>query len=259
MSFSTQMARLSEIDSAWKQRAPMVSQRLLQECQQLCEAEELAELLAADSEWRWRLAGPSEMTAEAGIDWRDRRPRAVETYLQENPELGDSLAARWQLIESEFMSRSRWGNPPLISTFVERFPEIEDLEKRLRNSLDELSLLYVRLVENGDSLTATSQSKSMVAVKTPLSIGRRAFEEPRDTFVLPGRRRLIMVDNDQHGVSRQHALIIRQSLNQCQVVNTSPCGRMKVNGGEYPPGSHQSYYLPVTVEIAGRKLQFFQQ
>jgi len=233
---------------------------ILGEGKRASDIEALAELLAADSEWRWRKAGFSEkVPASAGCDWHDPRPRFVETYLAEMPELTDSLESVRMLIESEFMARSRWGNPPTITEFVDRFPYVEGLDSALRQSLDELCMVYVTIRRQSGSLGADTNIPESVSVPviTPLSIGRQAMSEPRDTLLMPDRRRLIVVDNYQHGVSRQHAVVIRQAIDRCWVANVSPLGWMKVNDRDMQPGARQMYILPIKIEIGPVELKVF--
>lgn len=271
---STIIESLDLIDRAWRGRKLLAVTELFATVRQTLDMEELAELLAADSEWRWRLAGFSELTpAPAGCDWGDSRPRMVETYLAEIPDLAESPDAIRMLVESEFMARSRWGNPPLIAEFVERFPYLEGIDVSLRENLDDLSMIFVRRLTQSNSAQANSaqansaQSNSAqangqeeqlpVPVRTPLSIGRQSMKEPRDTFLLPERNRLIIVDNYQHGVSRQHAMLTRQAIDRCWIANISPFGEMKVNDQGFPPGSRMLALFPLLVEIGGVRLKFF--
>lgn len=256
---STIIESLGLIDRAWRGRKLLAVTELFATVRQTLDMEELAELLAADSEWRWRLAGFSEVTpAPAGCDWGDSRPRVVETYLAEIPDLAESPDAIRMLVESEFMARSRWGNPPLIAEFVERFPYLEGIDVSLRENLDDLSMIFVRRLTQSNSAQANGQEEHLpVPVRTPLSIGRQSMKEPRDTFLLPERNRLIIVDNYQHGVSRQHAMLTRQAIDRSWIANTSPFGEMKVNDQSFPPGSRMLALFPLLVEIGGVRLKFF--
>lgn len=281
-----QINRLCEIDAAWQHRQPAASLKLLRQWQPNCSCEELAELLAADSEWRWRLAGFSASPpSESQEDWLNCQPRRVETYVRQWPELEDSDLALLTMIEAEFMARSRWCDPPLIAEMVERFASLETLEEHLRACLDELSLLCVRKLmsnaKNGSSSSGEMVSSRQLNsdfvgssdqetgqdyheqeffhVRTPLCVGRQSTQEPRDVFVMPDRKRLIVADNYQHGVSRRHATIKRLSLDRCLVTNNSPLGWMKVNHQDVGPGDKRLCLLPFTVELGPTKLQFFQK
>lgn len=256
---STLIDRLNAIDIAWRGRQRPVISEVLRATQDRIEIEELGELLAADSEWRWRKVGfGSEHPATAGCDWGDPRPRSVETYLAEFPDLAESSDAIRMLVESEFMARSRWGNPPMITEFVERFPYLECLELSLRDNLDELSMVFVkRLAGPTNGHASNLEELAPLPVRTPLSIGRQSMKEPRDTFMMPERNRLIIVDNYQHGVSRQHAMMTRQAMDRCWIANISPFGEMKVNEQDFPPGSRVLALFPMLVEIGGVRLKFF--
>jgi hypothetical protein len=283
---SMQMSRLCEIDAAWQHRQPAASLKLLRESQRMCSSEELSELLAADCEWRWRLAGfGASQPAEVHEDWLNCKPRRVETYVREWPELEDSDQTLQTMIEAEFMARSRWCDPPLIAEMVDRFPSLDDLESHLRDCLDELSQIYVRKLppdaEINQSLSGGTDRKAdsrsqfdkklnpvtgndrqyeeFFPVSTPLCIGRQSAQEPRDVFVMPDRKRLIVADNYQHGVSRQHATVKRLSLDRCLVTNSSPLGWMKVNNQDVGPGEKRLCLLPLTLELGPTTLQIFQK
>jgi len=255
----TLIDRLNAIDIAWRGRKRPVISDVLRARQENIEIEVLGELLAADSEWRWRKMGfSSEQPATAGCDWNDPRPRSVETYLAEIPDLADSSDAIRMLVESEFMARSRWGNPPMIAEFVERFPYLEGLELSLRENLDELSMVFVkRLASPTSGHFSTGEELGSFPVRTPLSIGRQSMKEPRDVFIMPERNRLIIVDNYQHGVSRHHAMMTRLAMDRCWIANVSPFGEMKVNEQDFPPSSRMLALYPMLVEIGGVRLKFF--
>ena len=78
-------------------------------------------------------------------------------------------------------------------------------------------------------------------------------------MLLRERQRLVVATNYQHGVSREHALLVRQSLDRCLVVNMSAQGQMSVNGLVLPSGWRQLLLLPLTIEIANVRLVFSQQ
>ncbi len=96
-------------------------------------------------------------------------------------------------------------------------------------------------------------------VSTPLCIGRQSAQEPRDVFVMPDRKRVIVADNYQHGVSRRHATVKRLSLDRCLVTNSSPLGWMKVNNQDVGPGEKRLCLLPFTLELGPTKLQICQK
>jgi hypothetical protein len=250
----TLLNRLSEIDFRWQERNPLTPEQILQGNRSALNPIELSELLAADSEWRWRSSGVSaDVVLDTSISWNDLRPRPVEVYWDAFPDLAEWDQARLRFVEAEFMARSRWGNPPMVSEFCTRFPEFADLEEHLQKCLEEISLL---MVEQHDNPPTDPKGRPPVPVRTPLSIGRQSAREPQDAFVLAEGHRLVIASNYQHGVSREHAVLTRQSVDRCLVENVSPLGDMFVNGTLFPPGWSQLLLLPLTIEIGAVRLKF---
>lgn len=265
------LPQLDEVDWCWQQRRPLSPWQLNQQYADSLSPEELAELLAADSEWRWREAGvqataTDELWSDCA-DCQDTRPRTVETYLRAFPELARRPEAKLRFVEAEFMARSRWGAPPKVTEFVKQFSDLEGLDAHLRNCLEDLSFLYVSAEKIGsDPSEAVGNSEPSrqtdpvtVTVRTPLSIGRQTASEPKGVFLLPNRQRMIVADNSQHGVSREHCLVIRESFDRCVVRNVSPMGDLSVNGTLLPCGWRQLLLLPLTIDLANYRLVFFQK
>ena len=117
------LEELSEVDQGWQQRHPASPTRLVEAHRAEMDPSELVELLAADLEWRWREAGVYAVPVhEPWSHADDLRPRSVEVYLEQFAPWAGEDEVKLRLIEAEYVARSRWGKPPLVVEFVERFP-----------------------------------------------------------------------------------------------------------------------------------------
>jgi hypothetical protein len=245
---------LDRIDLGWQEGQPVPIPSLLKDCGLVCSAEQVAEILAVDSEWRWRRAGYRFDPCRSWIpeEASERDPRPVEHYLASYPELNASRTAAMILIESEFLSRSEWGNPPLISEFANRFREIPDLAHHLVQLLDNQSPWVVHREEKEVAGTYLSNT---AAVRTPLTIGRRSLQEIDAPWITDDRHRVLVADNQQIGVSREHARLVRISLDRCLVSNASSQGEMSLGGSPIAPGETRQMLIPVMLDIGDCRLR----
>lgn len=244
---------LERVDRGWQSRSPVPVSELLASLQNSEDLDSVSEVLAADSEWRWRIAG---FNAEASTEPvlknnSDRKPHTVEHYLDEIPNLRDGKECAIKLIESEFLARSRWGNPPTISEFADRFPDVESLDQHLARVLDEHAPIWV----SRESRVVSNTSAQRVAIQTPLVVGRCTKEERSGNWLTNGNKRLIIADNHEPGVSREHVRVTRVGIDRVLVVNISSQSVLGINGVDVLPGSAQQLLLPVTLDIGASRLR----
>lgn len=244
---------LELVDRGWQNRSPLPVAELLNSVGDGDDLNSVSEVLAADSEWRWRVAGfNAEASASPMLSSKaDRKPHSVEHYLREIPQLGESQECVLKLIESEFLARSRWGNPPTVAEFGDRFPEIADLGEHLVRALDEHAPMWV--AREGK---VVSQSQSpRVMVQTPLIAGRRTKDERNSNWLTNQCRRLLVAENEEPGVSREHVRITRVAIDRVLIVNISSQGMLGINGVDVLPGSAQQLLLPVTLDLGSSRLR----
>jgi hypothetical protein len=253
MTDETVMEILERVDRGWQNRSPVPVSELIASLQNSEDMDSVSEVLAADSEWRWRIAGFSaEASAEPVLKSNsDRKPHTVEHYLEEIPDLREEKDCALKLIESEFLARSRWGNPPTISEFADRFPDIECLDQHLARVLDEHAPIWV----SRESRVVSSTPVQRVAVQTPLVVGRCTKEERSGKWLTNGNKRLIIADNSEPGVSREHVRVTRVAIDRVLVVNISSQSMLGINGVDVLPGSAQQLLLPVTLDVGPSRLR----
>lgn len=244
---------LDRVDRGWQSRSPVPVSELLESLQNSEDLDSVSEVLAADSEWRWRIAGFNAEASTGSVlkNNSDRKPHTVEHYLEEIPELREEKECALKLIESEFLARSRWGNPPTISEFADRFPDIECLDQHLSRVLDEHAPIWV----SRESRVVSNTSAQRVAIQTPLVVGRCTKEERSGNWLTNGNRRLIIADNNEPGVSREHVRVTRVAIDRVLVVNISSQSVLGINGVDVLPGSAQQLLLPVTLDIGSSRLR----
>lgn len=83
-----------------------------------------------------RAAALEEMVkSELEIRWRHGRGLALETYLEQLPELGNRATLAAALIYEEFRARQRFGDRPPLAAYQERFPDqFPELERLVRKN-----------------------------------------------------------------------------------------------------------------------------
>ncbi|MCU0710448.1 MAG: FHA domain-containing protein [Pirellula sp.] len=244
---------LDRIDRGWQSRSPVPVSELIAPLQDSFDFDYLSEVLAADSEWRWRLAGfNAEPSSEPGVySEADRNPHFVEDYLEQFPKLRGEVSCVLKLIESEFLARSRWCNPPMIAEFVDRFDQIDEVDQHLVKVLDEHAPIWVAR----DSRAVSSSQSHQFTVKTPLIVGRCTKEERNGKWLTNDFRRLIVADNDEPGVSREHVRITRVAIDRVVIANVSSQSMLGVNGVDVLPGSAQQLLLPTTLDVGPSRLR----
>ncbi|MFN7877092.1 MAG: hypothetical protein ACK5PB_17370 [Pirellula sp.] len=244
---------LDRIDRGWQSRSPVPVSELLASMQNCGDLDSVSEVLAADSEWRWRIAGFNAQASNSSVlkNNSDRKPHTVEHYLEEMPELREEKECALKLIESEFLARSRWGNPPTISEFADRFPDVECLDQHLARVLDEHAPIWV----SRESRVVLYTSVQSVAIQTPLVIGRCTKEERSSNWLTNGNKRLIIAGNSERGVSREHVRVTRVAIDRVLVVNISSQSVLGINGVDIFPGVAQQLLLPVSLDIGASRLR----
>lgn len=253
MTDETVIEILERVDRGWQSRSPVPVSDLITSLHNGEDIDSVSEVLAADSEWRWRIAGfHGEASGEPVLNSAtDRKPHSVEHYLEEIPGLREETDCVLKLIESEFLARSRWGNPPTIAEFADRFPHIDGLDQYLVKALDEHAPIWV----SREGRVVSSSHVPRVTVQTPLVVGRCTKEERNGKWLTNGYRRLIVADNNEPGVSREHVRVTRVAIDRVLIVNVSSQSMLGINGVDVLPGSAQQLLLPVTLDVGVSRLR----
>jgi hypothetical protein len=92
-------------------------------------------------------------------------------------------------------------------------------------------------------------------VQTPLIAGRRTKDERSSNWLTNECRRLLVAENEEPGVSREHVRITRVAIDRVLIVNISSQGMLGINGVDVLPGSAQQLLLPVTLDLGSSRLR----
>lgn len=132
---------LDEFDSEWRQgTSPPELEHFLRRVPKEHRGAALVELVAIDSEYRWRTP-PRSSTPEAleaepvAPSWRP----LIEDYARRWPELAANGLPAIELIAEEFRIRQRWGDRPSVAHYLERFGDEPQLRHALDSVCDELA------------------------------------------------------------------------------------------------------------------------
>lgn len=243
---------LRELDHSWQALRPLDVRQLVDSVRGETSVNEWVDLLAADLEWRLRLAPAGARLpplTEVTADDRDGRgPKRIEAYLREFPEIAEDSTALRGLVEAKFMALSRWNAPPKIADFVDRFARLPELETTLREALDEVQKLWAVVLDQGcEKIHCLSAGQ--------IELGRQSRDEPPAPCLLRGGKRLVVVNRDRKKVSRQQAVLTRTALATIELTNTSKTLPMKVAGEKLLPGETMQADLPTIVSIHKTQLR----
>jgi hypothetical protein len=195
---------------------------------------ELAELAAVDLEWRWRVA--------------KTQAKKPEQYWVEFPILKEDSTWMVDLVEAEFVARSRWSQPPRIDEYCDRFRELgSGLRERLVERLNDVSLLVVRFLSG-------AEVQGRYVWQSPLIIGRRQAGASEVVGLSSDGHRLVVVENSAEGVSREHCKIERVQRSWIKVTNLSSRGGLRVGVRELSGGGFVEQVVPAVLEFCGVKL-----
>jgi hypothetical protein len=106
-----------------------------------------------------------------------------------------------------------------------------------------------------ESRVVSNTTAQRVAIQTPLIVGRCTKEERSGNWLTNGNKRLIIADNNEPGVSREHVRVTRVAIDRVLVVNISSQSVLGINGADVLPGSAQQLLLPVTLDIGASRLR----
>jgi hypothetical protein len=243
---------LRELDHSWKALRPLDVRKLVDAVRREASVHDWVDLLAADLEWRLRLAPagfrlppPTEIATDDREGWG---PKRIEAYLREFPEIAEDSAAMRGLVEAKFIALSRWNAPPKIADFVDRFARLSELETTLRQALDEVQRLWVVVLDQGCE-------KFQWLSTGQIELGRQSRDEPPAPCLLRGGKRLVVVNCDHKKVSRQQAVVTRTALATIELTNTSKILAMNVAGEKLLPGETIQANLPTIVGIHKTQLR----
>lgn len=245
------IGHLETIDEAWGKAKPFVVTDYIAGLAAI-PTNDLALLLCADLEWRWRSMPTSSSNAQPNrilaAPLSDGSLAIVEDYLAAFPQIAASQTALTALIESEFVARSRWHTPPLISDFRNRFPGLStELDHSLVRVLDDMAPLEIRVLD-GRKLGKST------AVQSGVVLGRSTQqEEPLPHYQLPENLLFVAGPNDK-ATSRKQLQLDRIAYDRVSVTNLSQSVTVLVGRNCLEPNGVAYAYLPIIVGWANHRV-----
>lgn len=233
--------QLERVDRSWREHHPTDVCRLVDQLASRLPIDRLAHLMAADIEWRWRDSpGGYRLAAEvSGLRGfgKDFKPRSVEQYLDRFPQLRDHPATSLQLVCAEFIARSRWNDPPTVTSFEDRFPALSGIRAAVTQALDDVAYWSARVYVD-DAKVDTFLLGDQV------EIGRQHRDEPPPIHFARESKRLVIAPHEHRSISRQQALVRRIALDRVELTNTGKNNKLTHNGRPVPPGMPTIVHLP---------------
>lgn len=245
------LGHLETIDEAWGKAKPFAVSDYVAGLATMS-ANDLALLLAADLEWRWRSVPPScsQLPTDRveAVPLCGQSPAIVEDYLAAFPKILESISAITTLVESEFIVRSRWHTPPLIDAFARRFASLlPELSGLLVNALDGMNALKIR------RLNAPKHAAS-VSVRSGVVLGRSTEKTVSPPYYDLAKNMLFVVGCDDKTFSRSQLRIERIAYDQVRLFNLSQSIGFLAGRRLVSPGEQFSDYLPLKLTCANLRL-----
>lgn len=207
--------------------------------------DDLALLLAADLEWRWRSVPPSypflPIRRLEPAPLATNAPAIVEDYLAAFPQLRSSSIAVTTLVESEFIVRSRWHTPPLVHAFADRFISLlPDLNSRLVDALDDIAAIKIRVLN-------TPKCSDSIAVRSGVVLGRSTEATQVPPYYETATNRLFVAGIEDKTTSRNHVKIERISYDQVKLHNVSHSVGLSAGTLHLSPQEQLDVFLPLSL------------
>jgi hypothetical protein len=202
------------------------------------------ELCAADLEWRWRRSRHTG-TASGLAAILPERPAAVD-YQALIPELWRIRECRLELIESEWIARSVWGDEPHVESFLKLWAADGVTAEALMRKLGAVSPLFLSVFRDGFC-------KLTIPAPAEFIIGRRKSDEPPAPAWIPDTRRLLMAEGTDLKISRNQASVRRTRIREVYIENLSAKAELPLGSRTLRPRSH--CHLPIPLQVAFNGVQ----
>jgi len=240
---------LDRLDHYWKNRSGDNIDAILHIAETRSDPLDVrVDLCAADLEWRLR----------TGADSLTKSSRRADTHLSELPRAIDYqhlLGADWespcvrqQMLEAEWVARSRFGDQPDVDNFARQMPCNEAWRDELASLLDLIAPLRL-------SFQSDEEIVMSCTVPAKFVIGRANRDEPDAPAWNKQENRAIVANAKFRSLSRAQIALRRVRLEEVEVVNLSSLIPCKLDFGILKPGETTRRSLPLTFFFTHFRLQ----
>lgn len=237
---------LDRLDHYWKNRSGDNIEAILQIAENRSDPLDVrVDLCAADLEWRLRTGTESltKSSRRAATRLSDL-PRAVD-YQRLLGSDWESPCVRQQMLEAEWVARSRFGHRPDVDDFARQMPYKDAWRDELASLLDLIAPL---------NLSFHNHQEVVMSFPVPAKfvIGRANRDEPDAPAWNEKENRVIVANAQFRSLSRAQIAV---RLEEVEVVNLSRLITCKLDFGILKPGESTRRSLPLTLFFTHFRLQ----
>lgn len=215
------------LDDYWKTHSGDNIEAILKIATGRCEPIDVrVDLCAADLEWRLRTRSPSMRRA---IDYQKLLGRD-----------GEAPDVQRQLLEAEWVARSRFGDRPDVDDFARQIPGNETWRDELGRLLDLIAPLRLS-IHDGHEVVMECQ------VPAQFVIGRANRHDPNAPAWNAKEKRVIVANSQFRSLSRMQLSVRRVRAEEIELVNLSRLIHSKLEHGSLKPGEKIRHSLPLTL------------
>ncbi len=229
------------LDHYWNTHSGDDIEAILQTASGRCEPLDVRiDLCAADLEWRLR-TGAESLTASSRRMAKKLSsiPRAID-YFKLLGNDGNLPHARKQLLEAEWVARSRFGDRPYVDDFACQIPTDEAWVGELSKLLDLIAPLQLSFHDGPEELTQSQVPAQFV-------IGRANRDEPDAPAWNAKDCRAIVANSQFRSLSRMQLAVRRVRVEEIELINLSRLIPSKLENGVLKPGEKTRRPLPLTI------------
>jgi hypothetical protein len=236
------------LDSYWKSQSEDDIVKLLDTAISRGEPSDvLVDLCAADLEWRLR-TGAASLTATS---------RRLSNNSPELPRASDYqklLVHEWnlptvrkQLLEAEWVARSRFADRPHVDEFANQIPDDKQWRDELSSLLDLIAPMQL-LFHDGNEVVQCQ-------VPAKFEIGRAKRNEPAPPAWNAEENRAIVAKAQFRSLSRAQISVRRVRLGEIELINLSSIIPSRLDNSILEPGETISRPLPLTLFFTHFRLE----
>jgi len=206
------------------------------------------DLCAADLEWRLRTGAESlAKSSRRAVTHLSAMPRAID-YQRLLGADWESPCVRQQMLEAEWVARSRFGDRPDVDDFARQMPCKDAWRDELASLLDLIAPLQLSFYNNDESVMSCPVPAKFV-------IGRAKRDDPDAPAWNEKEKRAIVASYQYRSLSRAQIALRRVRLEEVEVVNLSRLIPCKLDVGILKPGETIRRPLPLSLFFTHFRLQ----
>jgi hypothetical protein len=229
------------LDDYWNKHSGDDIEAILRTASGRCEPIDVrVDLCAADLEWRLR-TGAESLTASSRrmANKLSSIPRAVD-YRKLLGNDWDLPHVRKQMLEAEWIARSRFGDRPDVDDFACQIPTDGAWVGELSKLLDFIAPLRLSFRDGHEELTQCQVPSQFV-------IGRANRDEPDAPAWNAKDCRAIVANSQFRSLSRMQLAVRRVRAEEIELINLSRLIPSKLENGVLKPGEKTRRPLPLTI------------